>query len=288
MNQVDAELRRFFARRIVRSTVLIAILIAAVSIGIVTVRGHPARSGNFGRATTVTDRSGRPFVANLPTNVRDTRIDVGRSLHSTLEGVAVAMLFVGIVLGASFIGAEFFLGSLTSQLLYEPRRWRLHLAKAVAVAIGTAIVTAIICIGIGALMYGGSVLHGVVRDIDTTWWRHRAVDLSRTVAAASAAAVLAYSFTIFVRRTTATIVLFLAQFPLIGIVRPERPVFGALSRYAPIRGLVAITSDPRAHRGDDMFVSPLRTNGGVIVFLLVWVIVLVTLTGVSFSRSEVR
>ena len=53
MRQLDTELRRFFARRLVRGTVLITILIATLSIGIVTVRGHPGQAGGGGPSVRV-------------------------------------------------------------------------------------------------------------------------------------------------------------------------------------------------------------------------------------------
>jgi hypothetical protein len=65
----------------------------------------------------------------------DSRIAVGKSLEGARPGTSVVMVFVGVVLGASFVGAEFHLGSLTSQLLYEPRRWRVHLSKAVRIVL---------------------------------------------------------------------------------------------------------------------------------------------------------
>ena len=48
MRQFDADLRRFFARRIVRGTVVVILLVAVVSIGIQQVRGHPARRRDLG------------------------------------------------------------------------------------------------------------------------------------------------------------------------------------------------------------------------------------------------
>src|ERR1700694_2049157 len=104
--------------------------------------------------------------------------------------MASVMLVGGVVLGASFVGADYNVGSLTSQLLFESRRWRVHLAKAVCVGAGCAAVSALVCVAIAGLMYGGSELHGIVRGIDGAWLRQRSVDLVRAMITAAAAGVM--------------------------------------------------------------------------------------------------
>ena len=283
MRQLDADLRRFFARRIVRGTVVIILLVAVVAIGIATVRGHPPRGGfatPIGRV--VTTPRGNQIIYTQTFQPRDTRLDVGKSLHGTLEAMAVIMMLVGIVLGASFVGADFNVGSLTSQLLYEPRRWRVHLAKAACVAIGCAVVAAVVCIAIAAMVYAGSEVHGIVRGTGGTFWRLRGVDLVRAIGAAGAAAVMAYAVTIVAHRTSAAIVAFLVQFPIIHIDQ-HTTFFGPIAKYAPFRGLVAITAD--IHSNTDIGI---RTNAGAIMFTLIWVVILVGVSGAVFSRAEVR
>ena len=283
MRQLDADLRRFFARRIVRGTVVVILLVAVVSIGIATVRGHPARgvtSAPVGRV--VTTPNGNQVIYNQTVFPNDTRISVGKSLHGTLQAMAVIMMLVGIVLGASFVGADFNVGSLTSQLLYEPRRWRVHLAKAACVAIGCAVVAAVVCIAIAAMMYAGSEIHGVVGRTGGTFWRLRGVDLARAIGAAAAAAVMAYAVTVVADRTSAAIVAFLVQFPIIHIGE-HTPFFGPIARIAPFRGLLAITTD--IHNNTDIGI---RTNAGAIVFTLIWVVILLAASGAVFSRAEVR
>ena len=158
----------------------------------------------------------------------------------------------------------------------------MHLAKAVCVAIGCAVVAAVVCVAIAGFMYAGSEIHGVVRGTAGTFWRHRGVDLARAIGAAAAAAVMAYAVTIVAHRTSAAIVAFLAQFPVIHLDQ-HTPFFGPIAKYAPFRGLLAITSD--VHSSTDIGI---RTNAGAIVFTLIWVVILVAASGAVFSRAEVR
>src|SRR5262249_35433823 len=135
MNQVPVELRRFAARRLVRGTFLLAVLLVVVAVSINTARGHEARPGKESPATVFGPGQPQP-VPRFSFGESDTRIDVGANLSGTLVGTGVALLLLGFVLGASFVGAEFNGGSLSTQLLFEPRRSRVHVAKAVGVGIG--------------------------------------------------------------------------------------------------------------------------------------------------------
>jgi hypothetical protein len=292
VRQLDADLRRFFARRIVRGTILLALLIAVIAVTIPTVRGHTARTDTPTaqiQVGTAPDGSRVYEYVTPPGNTGDTRIDVGKSLTATLEGISVLMIFVGAVLGASFVGAEFHQGSLTSQLLYEPRRWRVHFAKASAVALGCAVFAAGLCLVVTGLMYAGSEVHGIVRGIDAVWWRHRSVQVGRATATGASAAIMAYAVALVTRRTSAAIVAFFVQYPFILIVHPHTPIFGVVSHYAPMRGLLTVAIDPRHNGGPDSNVDLIiHTSAGAITFTVVWMVALGMASGMIFSRSEVR
>jgi hypothetical protein len=287
MNQLDADIRRFFARRIVRGAILLALLIAVIAVTVPTVRGHPPRNdGSQFQVRVGTGPDGQPVYAPALSS-GDTRIAVGKSLADTLQGVSIVMIFMSVVLGASFVGAEFHLGSLTSQLLYEPRRWRVHASKATTAALGCALFTAFLCVVIGAMIFAGSELHGVVRGIDASWWRHRLVQLERATAASAAAGIMAYAVAVISRRTSAAIVAFFIMYPIIGIIRSNVPVFGVLSKFAPLRGLLSVAVDPlgRSNDGGDLLT---RTTAGGIALTVVWAVVLLAASGALFARSEVR
>ena len=178
--------------------------------------------------------------------VRATRgSKVGRSLEDTCCGIAILLVFVGVVLGASFVGAEFHLGSLTSQLLYEPRRWRVHLAKAATVGIGCAAFAALLCVVVAGLMLAGSELHGVVRGLDSSWWRHRGVESAARSERRRRPAIMAYSVTVVTHRTSAAIVVFLARVSRSSASsQRDVAVFGPIS-IRPVRAASsAIAVDP--------------------------------------------
>jgi hypothetical protein len=296
VRQLDAELRRFFARRIVRGAFLLAALIVLAVVTIGTMRGKPATTktvdepGAFLVPPGASDLQNPddPFAGTgtFTFSTSDTRMNVGKDLKDVLEGTGVAMVFVAIMLGASFVGAEFNVGSLTTQLLYEPRRTRVHVSKAAAVAVGTGLVSLLVSGLIAASMYVGSELKGVVEGVDGAFWWDRLGDGLRVAAAAALAGVMAYSVTLVTKRTSAAIVVFFVQFPLLFLIQPTSKPFGFISQYNPLRALLAVISDPK--RADAIFEKGIRTMAGGVTLTLIWVLVLLALSNVIFARAEVR
>ena len=288
MRQLDAELRRFFARRIVRGTLLIAALIVVISVGIATARGHKNNEAFFAPVQDPgTGRVSQQYGGSDSTTFvdgNDTRMNVGRDLEKTLQGTGVALLFAGFALGASFVGAEFNVGSLTTQLLFEPRRWRVHLAKAAAVAIGIAVFVLAVEFLLALSMYLGSATRGVVQGVDTTFVVDRIGEALRIAAVIAAGATFAYSVTLVARRSSAGMIAFFLQFPLLGLIDPDKAPWGPISHYAPLRGLLAVLVDPSS--GSDT--SGIHTMAGGVALTAVWIVVIVGGAGLFFSRAEVR
>jgi hypothetical protein len=289
MRQLDVELRRFFARRIVRGAALLAVLIIVVTVTTITVRGHEAAEPEIAVTPgTLIGPDGQPVDTSISSSFGgkvDTRIDVHKTLKPAIEGTGVALLLTAIVLGASFVGAEFNVGSLTSQLLYEPRRWRVHLAKSAAVLLGAFVVTFAVLTVLSVAMYLGSEAKGIVYQVDGAFWRVRFGDIFRVAAAAGCGGAMAYALTLVARRSSAAITIFMIQFPLIGIISPDNKVFGPVSKYAPVRGLLAMIHNPRLD-GDGAL--GITTQAAGVVLVIAWVVLLVAACGAYFGRAEVR
>jgi ABC-2 type transport system permease protein len=295
MRQLSVELRRFFARRIVRGAFVLAALLVLVVVGIQAGRGRVERSQFYEYATSPPDAGfttpeGQPTfdgpTPEIVPIVNDTRLKIGETLETALEGTGVAMLFVAFVLGASFVGAEFNVGSLTTQLLFEPRRWRVHTSKALAVAIGASGVALGVLALLTISMYVGSGLRGVVAGLDATWWSHRVGETLRIVGACGSGAAMAYAVTLVAKRSSAGIIALFLQYPLLFMINPARKPFGFVSHYMPLRGLLAIVVDPA--RAEGFNERTIHTMAGGLTLTLVWVVVILVVSGRIFSRAEVR
>jgi hypothetical protein len=306
VRQLDAELRRFFARRIVRGTFLLAVLLVLLVISIGTAKGHAGHEFSLDPQTgQVTDAgTGRVIGEQEPGQIpssfagtdekgrvlfgqSDTRTNIGNDLGDALEGTGVALLFVSFVLGASFVGAEFNVGSLTTQLLFEPRRWRVHLAKSAAVALGAAALAFAVLLVVALAMYAGSELNGVVHGLDGPFFVHRAAQALRVAAVIGVGAMLAYSVTLIARRTSAGIIVFVLQFVLLNLINPNKGTFAPISHYAPIRGLIA-TLIRHTGSAENVQERAIHTMAGGVTLTAIWVVLIVGGVGILFARSEVR
>ncbi len=272
----------------VRGTLLIAALIVVISVGVATAKGHRGQASYFDPVTGRISQQNGGTADQTPIyfGESDTRMDVGKSLEHALEGTGVALLFAGVALGASFVGAEFNVGSLTTQLLFEPRRWRVHSAKAAAVAIGAALFAFAVMLLVAVSMYVGSAAHGVVQGVDGTFVAQRVGEALRIAAAVAAGATMAYCVTLVAKRSSAGIVAFFVQYPLLFLLDPVKMPFGLISHYSPLRGLLAVVVDPATATGANE--RAIHTMAGGVVLTVSSAAILVSLSGLLFARAEVR
>ena len=121
------------------------------------------------------------------------------------EGVAVVTVLAGLMflIGTTFVGHDWNTGSISNQLLFEPRRLRVWLAKALAV-IGLGLVVSAVVL---AVFWGATALLAGQRDIEVTGAAWSAVrgTAARGALLAAAAGFLGYALTMLFRSTVATL-----------------------------------------------------------------------------------
>jgi hypothetical protein len=128
--------------------------------------------------------------------------------RSTGTGIATLLLGLALLMGATFAGADWSSGSMSNQLLFEPRRIRVWAAKASAVMIGAVAVAAVGLVAFWALTWG--LMES--RDIAATsgGWRDVAEAGARSAVFAGAAALGGFVVTMFLRSTVGTLGVMLA------------------------------------------------------------------------------
>lgn len=136
------------------------------------------------------------FVSRAPLDLRD----LSRSLWPTVIVLLAGLL---MLLGTTFAGADWNSGSMSNQLLFEPRRWRVWAAKATAVLVVAAVTAAVVL----ALFWISFALLASSRGLDTAPQVTAFIrgESLRGVALAAAAAVGAFALTMFFRSTVATL-----------------------------------------------------------------------------------
>jgi ABC-2 type transport system permease protein len=136
------------------------------------------------------------FVSRAPLDVAE----LSRSLWPTVIVLLAGLL---MLLGTTFAGADWNSGSMSNQLLFEPRRWRVWTAKATAVLLVAAATSAAVL----ALFWAAFALLASSRGIETA---PHVTDVIRAesvrgVALAACAALGAFALTMFFRSTVATL-----------------------------------------------------------------------------------
>lgn len=106
---------------------------------------------------------------------------------NALRGASLVLLSVGWMLGASAIGAEWHSGHVTTILTWEPRRWRVILAKIAATLTGVFAISIVVQALLGVVLAIDAAGSGTTAGADGAW-------LSESAAAALRIALLSTIF----------------------------------------------------------------------------------------------
>jgi hypothetical protein len=128
---------------------------------------------------------------------------VSERTSGTGIAVALILLMLFVLVGTTFIGHDWNTGSLSNQLLFEPRRDRVWVAKALVVGVVALVVSLVVL----TVYWTGLWAVTVHRDIDLPDHALAAAYKQGVLGAffAAAAAVFGYSLTMFFRSTVATL-----------------------------------------------------------------------------------
>jgi ABC-2 type transport system permease protein len=177
-------------------------------------------------------------------------------LHVVMShnGLSVALLLIVLLAigGAAFAGADWMSGSITNQVLFEPRRSRVWAAKAVAVGLGS------LTIAIVAMAVFWIPLRLVVaaRDLPVVDGSSVVWSIVRVLVLAVLAPVFAYALSMLFRQTVATIGLLLGAGLAAEIVLGLLPLSGT-GWLSPTHNVLAWIL------GRTRYLDPSLTCGGV-------------------------
>ena len=100
--------------------------------------------------------------------VSDPRLHL-TDISDILLGISVLIMILMWLVGASFIGAEWRHGTLTTLLTWEPRRIRLMVAKVAAVAVFGFVVSLLIQVAVAAAVAPSAYAFGTTTGADSAW-----------------------------------------------------------------------------------------------------------------------
>jgi hypothetical protein len=229
------ELGRFRSRRAVVLLVIASLLVAAVLVGATAWNTRPLTEADRTDAAAQADLEGQrdeiqqqvracqadpdsylgpsatsqdcveALVAGPEAYYPRDLLTLGGTLGTDGLGLPLALVVIGLVViaGATFAGADWSSGSLVHQLIFEPRRSRVWLAKAVAAMIGSGLITLVVLggfwLGIGAVARARGISLPSADMTEVGWHVVRAVVLGM------GAGLGGFALTMIFRHTVATL-----------------------------------------------------------------------------------
>lgn len=188
MNLWIVEMRRALHRRVVR----VLVVLALVGIGVLGV-------------VAFVDSAGKT-VADLGVNGTHPAVMADWWVAGSGDGIlmiaAVPLLVGGLLGGASVAGAEWRAGTVTTVLTWEPRRLRLHLARALSAFVLAALIATLLLGLFLAATLPAVLLNGTTAGVDGEWWRSLAGAVSRIALMTAVVAAIGVSLATLGRATT--------------------------------------------------------------------------------------
>lgn len=285
MNLLIAELWRCWSRRVTKIMLLLGFLVITGVMVWLFLRPQYKEQRNFVFEACEFNEEGEP-IACPPEEVIarvDQRVDLVDDLSDAMAGTGTALTVLGVLLGSTLLGAEFGAASLSTQLAFEPRRGRVWITKAAAVAVATAAVCVVLLLLLGAELAVVAAARGITDGVDAAWLGDRALELARLAGAGALGALFGFGITGIARRTVAAIVAFLVMFAIVEPLLVN--TFSWAERRMPMEALTLFAFDPFVRGdGDGGYTSLL--NAATVAS--VWIVAIVAIAGLLFQRAEIR
>ncbi len=128
---------------------------------------------------------------------RFSRSDV----RNILQGASAGLALVGWALGASLVGAEFASRGMTTSLTWEPRRGRVFMAKALAVLVAMTVFAFVVLALVALAMWPAVAFHGAPVGADDPTLASLAGVIGRGVALATLASGIGFAIATIGRNT---------------------------------------------------------------------------------------
>jgi ABC-2 family transporter len=296
------ELRRFLSRRLTQ--VLTALLLVAIVVTGVIVAVHSSapsagqyRQARLGRASNVAacikdpqrygvqpepgetqEQACARAMGPVSNWVVDKRFDLG-GLRNIFLGTSFVLAVTGLILGASFIGAEWHWGTVTTLLTWEPRRTRVLLTKVVVCVAAVFLLLLLVEIVFGSVLWLDAATRGITTGTGgAAWLRSVAGVVVRAAALGAFAAAVGMSIATVGRNTAAALGAAFVYFAVVErLIRGLRPMWQ--------RWLVGENGAVFLIGTDNADVSMHRTMMSSGVVLLAYAILLVAV-GLAWFRAR--
>ena len=244
MNTVGVEIRRLLGRRMVRLLVLLAVagMVLAATISFFRARGTDeflerrlarkdkkvqeclAGEVRFPKWVNLENEDAvEEFCEFRRPYVEDPRFHLS-DMPGILEAASGVWIGLALIVGASFIGAEWHSGNIATTLTWEPRRARLYLSKALALALCVFVAAIALQILLSLLLAPVAIFRGTTAGLDGGFWGDMASVMGKAGFLAVAIGLLGFGLASIGRNTAAAVGMMFGYTAVIEtLVRAVRP-----------------------------------------------------------------
>lgn len=234
------EAKRFLSRRLFR-VVTAVVMLAFVLVGVIILNfsdNSPAAMDaarvehrtNVERCISEAGNDGVPAV-NPETfcaqnnEFQDPRFPY-REARWILLSLGLPLMMLALLIGSSFVGAEWHHRTMTSLLTWEPRRRRVLGAKAIVAFLFSSLWALLLLMFLAGVLYPVAAARGTVSGLDADWWVRFLGTVARVSSLAGLASLLGASIAFIGRNTAAALGAAFAYLAVVeGLVRAFRPAW---------------------------------------------------------------
>jgi ABC-2 type transport system permease protein len=205
-------------------------------------------------------------------------------LADYVKAAGVIVIVIGLVIGASMVGASWQTGTITTILTWEPRRIRWLASRVIVTAVGVFVVALVLLALLAAALALGASLRGST-STEPGWTNELLGAMVRVAAVAAAVAVVGAAVATIGRNTAAALgAVFVYLAVLESFVRGFRPL---LSRFM-LGDSAAIIVSGESRELFDREVSIIVTTGHALTVIAVYLAVLVAVACVMLRARDVN
>ena len=304
---ISSEWLRMRSRRLVKVLAALALLGIVAAVVIAGVQSRRPSDADLARAERQAERAYDECIAQDGYGVTEPGLDVETfcreqadpafylsaqplrlsDMPEILQGTAFLAILIGLVIGASAVGASWQSGTMTTILSWEPRRARVLVVRVTVVALGViALVTILLGVFVG-LFWVATGLRGLTAT-PAGWSRELAGVVVRVSVLAGVASIIGGAIAMLGRNTSATLgAAFVYLAVLEGIVRGLRPALGRFLLGDNIAAVV-IGRDVQTVGGPDGLATVTITPVRAAVVVAVYALGLLALATASFRARDVQ
>ena len=226
------------------------------------------------------------------------RVGFANSMYSILLSWSYLMAFIGFLIGAGFVAAEFSSGSMGNWLTFEPRRMRVYASKLTAVGLG--LVPAIVAL-VGLLIGGVWLItakYGSTGETPAAVWSDLGFMAGRSTALAVIAAIVGAAMGMLLRHTAAVLGIAMGYLIFVELIfsrmfESARPWLLQINMEGWLKhGTTYYEPCAAVSQGGDMFscdqAEKFLEFGHVSAYLGLLVVLVIGLSALVFQRRDVN